>query len=258
MLQQREYTSLLVERVDTGVAVVTLARPERLNALTEETFADLVALAADAADDTELRCIVLTGAGRAFCAGGDYATLQALAADSAGQILERLDRAARAIAAVQQIRVPVIAAVNGPAAGGGLALALAADLRLASPEAVFVAPFVELGISGCDVGLSWMLPRTIGLGRASELMLTGRRVDAAEAERIGLVNRVVPSDTLIDEALELAGQIARGSRLAMALTKEGLRLGVDAPSIEAAIAIENRQQAVTLQADELGRLRELA
>jgi enoyl-CoA hydratase/carnithine racemase len=256
-LEEREYATLAIERVASGVAVVTLARPDRLNALSEEMLADLVALAADVERDAGLRCLVLTGAGRAFSAGGDYAALQALSTDSVSAILERLDRGTRAISAVQAIRVPVIAAVNGPAAGGGLALALVADVRLASPDVVFVAPFVELGISACDVGLSWLLPRTIGLGRASELMLTGRQVAAAEAERIGLVNRVVPAADLLDEALVLAHRIAAGSRLAQALTKEGLRLGVDAPSLEAAIALENRQQALTLHADELGRLRGL-
>lgn len=251
------YDSLTIGCPEQGIAVVTLSRPERLNALSEELFADLIVLAENAGRDLDLRCLILTGAGRAFSAGGDYAVLGGLAADPPARTIERLDRGTRAIARLQAIPVPVIAAVNGPAAGGGLALALAADLRLAAPEAVFVAPFIELGITACDVGLSWLLPRIVGLGHASELMLTGRRLSATEAVQIGMVNRVVPSDDLLVEAMAIARRIARGSRLALGLTKEGLRLGVDAPSIEAAIALENRQQTLTLQADELGRLREL-
>lgn len=256
-LDQRGYNALTVECPERGIAVATLDRPDRLNAMSEELFVDLMALAHDVDSDHALRCLILTGTGRAFSAGGDYRVLKELATDSPGGTMSRLDRNTRAIARVQAIRVPVIAAVNGPASGGGLALALAADIRLAAPEAVFIAPFIDLGISACDVGLSWLLPRIVGLGRASELMLTGRHVDAEEAARIGLVNRVVPSADLLGEAMVLARRLACGSRLALGMTKEGLRLGVDAPSIEAAIALENRQQALALQADELGRLREL-
>jgi enoyl-CoA hydratase len=256
-LEDRSYKCLTVERPEAGIALVTLARPERLNALNEELFADLEALSARTGDDSELRCLIVTGSGRAFCAGGDYETLARMPASAPAEIIGLLNRCFAAILAFHRIAVPVIAAVNGPAAGGGLALALAADLRLAAPGAVFVAPFMALGITGCDVGLSWFLPRTIGLARTSEMLLTGRRVDAIEAERIGLVNRVVPAEELIEQALELAGTLAGHSPLATSLTKEGLRLGVDAPSLEAAMALEIRQQALTLQADELGRLREL-
>jgi enoyl-CoA hydratase len=251
------YECLTVEQVDDSVVLVTLARPERLNALSERLFAELSVLARLADGDPGLRCLIVTGSGRGFCAGGDYRALASLASGPAAEIIPRLDCGSSAIAAFRDIAVPVIAAVNGAAAGGGLALALAADLRLAAPEAVFVAPFLALGITGCDMGLSWTLPRVIGLGRASEMLLTGRRVDAHEAERIGLVNRVVPAEVLVSEALVLARQIAAFGPLSARLTKEGLRLGVDAPSLEAAMALENRQQALTLQADELGRLREL-
>jgi enoyl-CoA hydratase len=253
-LDTHEFGTLAVTRVEDGIALVTLDRPDRLNALSVETFDDLNDFAVLAGRDPALRAIVLTGAGRAFCAGGDYETVADLGAIGVAETYARLTRGAAAVAAVHNIPVPVIAAVNGAASGGGLALALTADLRLAAPEAVFVAPFLKLGISACDVGVSWLLPRIVGMGRASEMMFTGRRVDAAEAERIGLVSRVVPAGELLDAALAHARQIVSYSPLAVALTKEGLRLGVDAPSLEAAMALENRQQALTLQADELGRL----
>ncbi len=150
---------------------------------------------------------------------------------------------AAAIAAVHAIPKPVIAAVNGPAAGGGLALALAADVRIAAPEAKFAVAFIRLGLSACDVGVSWLLPRIVGLGHATELMLTGRVVPATRAQEIGLVTRIVAGD-LLAEARTLAQEMSRNSPFGIELTKEGLRLAVDAPSLEAAIAIENRNQVL--------------
>ncbi len=140
---------------------------------------------------------------------------------------------------------PVIAAVNGAAAGGGLALALASDIRIASASARFNVAFVRLGISGCDIGVSWMLPRLIGASRAWELMLTGRIIDAAEADRIGLVLRVVPDDELLDAALETARPIVANSPWGIRMTKEVMWSQLEVPSLQAGIDLENRTQVLS-------------
>jgi enoyl-CoA hydratase len=254
-LEAGRFETLDIARVSDGVAVVTLDRPEQLNSLTQAVFEELAALAAITHEDRQLRALVITGRGRAFCAGGDYEVVAGLGELTIEETCARLGRGSAAIIAVRHIGVPVIAAVNGAASGGGLALALAADIRMAAEGAVFVAPFLKLGISACDVGVSWMLPRIVGLGRASEMMLTGRRVGAAEAREIGLVTSVVEPDRLDQAALELAEQLASNGRLSLGLTKEGLQLAVDAPSLQAALALEIRQQALTQHADEQGRLR---
>ena len=197
-----EYTTLRWDRPRDGV-VVTLDRPERLNAMTATMFAELEDSARALDREEALRVVVLTGAGRGFCAGYDLADADELAHRGALEMLGLQERAARALAAIRGIRVPVIAAVNGAAAGGGLSLALAADIRLASPRAAFNAAFVRIGLSAGDLGASWLLPRLIGPAAAAELAYTGRMMDAAEAERTGLVNRVVPEDELLAAALEL-------------------------------------------------------
>jgi enoyl-CoA hydratase len=247
-LESYAFTTLAIRRETPAVAVASLDRPDQLNAMTREMFDELQALAVLAEADHALRCLVITGRGRGFCAGGDYEVLGSLTQQDTAQRYGALTAAARAIPAIHRLPVTTIAAINGPAAGGGLALALACDLRIAAADAVFVAPFLERGISACDVGISWLLPRVLGLGRAAELMLTARRVDAEEAERTGLVSRVVPPKELLDSALETAGEVARFDPLAVRLTKEGLHLAADAPSLEAAMAIENRNQALTLGA----------
>lgn len=235
---------LLVEVESDGCAVVTMHRPDRLNAINSAMFAELdrVLMALDA--DPAVRAIVLTGAGRGFCAGLDLEQAAAIPAMSVTEMYALQAAGARTLTRARDIATPVIAAVNGPASGGGLALALAADVRIASPEAVFNVAFVRLGLTGCDVGVSWLLPRVVGLGHASEMMLTGRRVHAEEAARIGLVNRVVAADQLLGAARETAALIAGNSPFGVALTKEGLQLAVDAPSLQAALAIENRNQVL--------------
>jgi enoyl-CoA hydratase/carnithine racemase len=147
--------------------------------------------------------------------------------------------------------MPVIAAVNGPAAGGGFALALAADIRLAAPEARFNAAFVRIGLTAGDLGTSWLLPRLIGPARAAELAYTGGFVEAEEAERIGLVNRVVPADRLLDEALEMAAQIAANSPGGVQLSKRALQANMEAASFAAALELENRGQALLTRGEDM-------
>jgi enoyl-CoA hydratase len=141
---------------------------------------------------------------------------------------------------------PVIAAVNGPAAGGGLALVCASDIRIASDSAMFSTSFIRIGVTGCDIGTSWLLPRLVGAARAHELMLTSRRFDAAEAERIGLVTRVVPLTGLDDAVNETVDVLVGAPPLSLSLTKQGMWLALEIPAMDAAIELENRQQVLTL------------
>lgn len=240
-----EFDDIELDQVRPGVLVARLDRPARLNALTFAMFDQLRELAADVHDREDIRALVLTGAGRGFCAGLDLDDAAGLATMSAPEMLSRQEGWAAAISAFCKLRQPVIAAVNGPAAGAGMALALAADIRLAAPSAVFNAAFVKIGLSGGDVGVSWTLPRIVGLGRAAEILFTGRLFDAAHAERIGLVNEVVPAEELLARALDLAEEIAANSPFGIRLTKQVLRANVDAPSIDAAIELENRNQVLT-------------
>src|SRR6201996_3840618 len=184
------YQTLLLEEPAAGVTLVTLNRPERYNAMTAVMFDELEQMAAELGYDDDLRVIIMTGAGRGFCAGYDLADAADLPQLGALAILDLQERAARALLAVRSMRVPVIAAVNGPAAGGGLALALAADIRIAAPTAAFSAAFVRIGLSAGDLGTSWLLARLIGPAVTSEICFTGRPVTAAEALAIGLENAV--------------------------------------------------------------------
>ena len=235
------YETLKLQR-DGDLLWVTLNRPDRLNALTWTMFDELARLARELERDDETRVVAITGAGRGFCAGVDLEAAAQFHKMSASEFFRAQEEGAAAIAALCKLGTPVIAAVNGAAAGGGLAIALAADIRIASPEAKFGTAFIRLGLSGCDVGVSWLLPRIVGLGHASELMMTGRVIDAAEAERIGLVNRVV--DDLPGATRSLARELARNSPFGLRLTKQALRANVDAQSLDAAILVENRNQAL--------------
>lgn len=236
---------------EDGIVQVVLDRPERLNALDAASFASLHALCARLDADDAVRAVVLTGAGRGFCAGLDLEIARELPDMSVPEMYRAQARGADAVVALHRLGKPVVAAVNGPAAGGGLALALAADVRVASEAARFGVAFTRLGLSGCDVGVSWLLPRIVGLGFASELMLTGRVIDAGEAARIGLVNHLVAAGALLERARAIASEMARNTAFGLRLTKEGLRLAVDAPSLEAALAIENRNQVLASRAPDM-------
>jgi enoyl-CoA hydratase len=249
---RRRFETLVVSAPDgDGVAIVTLDRPERLNAMSAAMFADIAAVCAALDADPAVRAIVVTGAGRGFCAGLDLDEAIRLPAMTVPEMYDAQSQGALAIAGLHRIGKPAIAAVNGPAAGGGLALALACDVRIASEAARFGVAFVRLGLSGCDVGVSWLLPRIVGMGAAAELMLTGRVIDASEALRIGLVSRVVANDEVVAAAVAVARETARNSPFGLRLTKEGLRSAVDAPSLEAAIALENRNQVLASRTEDM-------
>ena len=244
------YNTLRLDESRPGIVLCTLDRPERLNAMSLEMFDELTALCAWGGTEAALRVLVVTGAGRGFCAGLDLGELGVLENASMLEMIAIQEKAQNAIAAFRLLPRPVIAAVNGPAAGGGMALALAADIRLASPTARFNAAFVKIGLSGGDVGCSWMLPRIVGLGHASQILFTGRQVDAEWAARIGLVNEIVAADKLVDAALTLAEEIAGNSPLGMRLTKQVLQTNIDAPSLAAAIELEGRNQVMCIQTDD--------
>ena len=218
-----------------GVLIWTLARPDRLNALPDLTDGEAFAAACDAANaDRDIRCVVLTGEGRAFSAGGDLKAMRErrdLFAGSGVEIRERYRRVVhRIVRSLYGLELPLIAAVNGPAMGLGCDIAGLADIRIASDKASFGVPFLKLGLIPGDGG-SWLLPRNIGHARAAELLFTGRSIDAETAERWGLVNRVVPHERLMAEALAeaeaVAAQPPQALRMAKALLRQGRDMSLD-------------------------------
>jgi enoyl-CoA hydratase len=240
---------VVVDQPRAGVQRLTLNRPERLNAMTDGLIAELDA-ALDGLDAT-CRVVVLTGAGRGFCAGLDLGGFSGGGLEKSpveGLRVQR--RIAGVMQKIRRLDQPVVAAVNGPAAGGGLALVCAADVRIASSSAVFASSFIRVGFSGCDMGVSWMLPRLVGAGRAHELMLTGRRFDAEEAQRIGLVADVVEPDHLDARVDEVMDALLAAPPLSLSLTKQGMWLALEVSSFDQAVELENRQQVLTLMTDD--------
>lgn len=237
---------LLIDEPAPHVRRLTLNRPDQLNTMNAELCEELhVALHAIAAE-RGCRAVILTGGGRGFCAGVDLHGYGAAPGnDGSDEPRDRLanqQHMSKAILALRALPQPVIAAVNGPAAGFGLALALGCDIRYAAPEAVFRAAFINIGVSNCDMAVSWLLPRLIGASRSHELMLTGRRFDAHEALRIGLVADVVEQPLLLERALEAAGQIVAQTPWGVRLTKQGMWAALEIPSEQAAVEYEDRQQ----------------
>ena len=238
--------------VAPGVTVVTMNRPSKLNAM-NVALIDALHGALDAAgNDPDCRVIVLTGAGRGFCAGLDLGGFGA--APDRGQGGGRVQQGfavqqhiAGLIPRLRRLRQPVIAAVNGAASGGGFALVLGSDIRIAARSAKFNAAFIRIGLSACDIGTSWLLPRLIGAAPAQELMLTGRLFDAEEALRIGLVVDVVDDDQLLDRALESAALVARNTPFGVFMTKEVMWSALEIPGMQAAIDLENRTQIMSSQ-----------
>jgi enoyl-CoA hydratase/carnithine racemase len=232
-----------------GVVQLTLSRPDKLNALTQPLGTRFHEHLRAVAGDLTCQVVVLTGAGRGFCAGLDLGGFGTMPGTEDFGRSQRTWATQRAIAAlVQEIRrlpQPVIAAVNGPAAGGGLALVCASDIRIASSAAVFATSFIRIGVTGCDIGTSWMLPRLVGAARAHELMLTSRRFDAAEALRIGLVTDVAEPAALSGRVNETIESLLQAPPLSLSLTKQGMWLALEIPSFDAMVEIENRQQVLT-------------
>lgn len=246
-----DFNTLGLSQPAPGVTLATLNRPGRMNAITFDMFDEFHRLQALIEADDQTRVLVLTGAGRGFCAGLDLDEAARLPDMPAAQMLRGQTSWAASVAGFRNMSKPVIAAVNGAAAGAGMGLALAADIRIASTEARFNAAFVRIGLSGGDVGTSWLLPRLVGLGRAYEMLLTGRFVGAAEALDMGLVTEVIPPETLLARTLEIATMIIQNSPVGTALTKQIVQQNVDAPSLEAAIALENRTQVLATRTHDM-------
>ena len=255
-----------VTTTDDNLVIVTLNRPERRNALSNNVLGALHRTFDEIAADPAIRVVVITGAGTAFCSGADMKSGPEGMSDTSGgpvgDLLPRLqgtvtrtfasqEHMASLFEKIHRLRQPVIAAVNGPAHGGGFALALACDVRYAARSATFGAVFIKRGVSACDMGTSYHLPRLVGASRSAELLLTGRVFDADEAERIGLVLDVVDDGTVVDRALVTAREIAANGPLAVWMTKETMWQTVDSPSLRHALDLENRTQIMCTGTGEL-------
>lgn len=245
MIDPRTFRYTLDEAA--GVATLTLDRPERLNALTFEVYEELTRTFRDLDGEPGVRAIVITGSGRAFCSGGDVE-------DIIGPLLERDPEGLYAftrmtcdlILAIRRCRRPVVAALNGTVAGAGAVIAAACDVRIAARSAKIAFLFTRVGLSGADMGAAWLLPRLVGLGRATEILMTGDFVDAEEAWRIGLYNRLVPDERVLPEALEMATRLAKGPATALAVTKRALE-DEAAMDLEDALEAEARAQAACMR-----------
>jgi enoyl-CoA hydratase/carnithine racemase len=230
--------------VSDSIGVITLNRPEVLNALTLEIYAQLRDLFEDLRDQEDVRVVVITGAGKAFCSGGDVHKIigEVLRRDTRDH-LEFCRMTGHLVRNIRQLHKPVIAAVNGIAAGAGAVIALAADLRVVAEDARFAFLFTRVGLTGADMGAAYLLPRVVGQGRALELLLLGDDLDAATAERYGLANRVVPKERVVPAAMEWAQRLAAGPSYALEMTKQMVN---NEWSMDLASAIEAEAQAQAL------------
>jgi len=237
---------VLVDKPRPHVSRITLNRPERMNAMSFDTVGPLYEALAQVGADNETWAVVLTGAGRGFCSGldlEDHGTPPGCDGLPMSRIAIRaMEYMSNLVPAMRAIPQPIVAAVNGPAYGGGMCLMLGSDLRLAGESARFCAAGITNGLTGTELGVSWLLPRLIGAAQAWDILLTGREVGAAEALRLGLVSRVLPDGELLDGALALAAQLCALSPHGLAMTKKILWSSLEIGSLEAAIDLENRNQ----------------
>lgn len=252
------YETLQVER-EGHITWLILNRPDALNAMNTTLIREVSDFFRGLIDDRQTRVVILKGAGRAFCAGLDLKQQAGDAAerddvgDPNGSVsggLRGQRRVSEIVMLMRRAPQPIIAAVQGAACGGGFAMALASDVRIAGESMRMNAAFIRIGLSACDVGVSYFLPRIVGASIASELLLTGDFIDAARAERTGLVSRVVPDAELDQAARELAQRMLRNSPLGLKLTKECLKHSIDAGNLEAAIAMEDRNQILCVKSED--------
>ncbi len=251
---------------DDGVSILTLNRPNKLNAISLQMIEDFHTILDNLMINLDCRVVILKGEGRAFCAGLDLKESIVLDSKNAPQELKDkfffLDvpkndniklfvytqwRLSQIIVKMRKISQPIIAVIHGAAAGGGFAFTLASDIRIAGEKAKFNNAFIKLGVSGSDMGTSYFLPRLIGMSKAAEILYTGRFIDAYEAERIGLVLKIVKGDEkqLLDSAFEIAANLITKSPLGLRLTKQAINLSLDSPSLDTMIEMENRAQAIS-------------
>lgn len=235
-----------------GVALLTLNRPDRLNAISIQLLNEFGAVLHWLQEASDARVLILTGAGPGFCSGTDLKEARERHGGQrvgVEQGMATQQKLARLILGLRRIPQPVIAAVNGVAAGGGFCFTLAADIRIAAQSARFVASFINIGLSAGEIGSTYLLPRLVGVSRAADILYTGREVGAAEAERIGLVSRVVDDGQAVSAALEVAEVMLAKTPFGLRMTKEVLDINIDAPSLESALQLENRTQQLAVQSD---------
>ncbi|MGE2720862.1 enoyl-CoA hydratase/isomerase family protein [Mycolicibacterium celeriflavum] len=237
------------------IAVLTLNRPEKLNALSYDLVEDLHATLERIDSNNDCRVVVATGAGRGFCSGLDLTDPNPQKAGEGTEFprsgMRWQERIADLTARIHRLRQPVIAAVNGVAYGGGMGIALACDIRIASESARFCTQFIKLGLGGCDIGVSYTLPRIIGAGPAFDLILTAREVDAPEALRLGLVSRVSTDEAVLFDAMAIAETLCGYGKFGVESTKQVLWANLEASSLEAALHLENRSQILASTSGEM-------
>jgi enoyl-CoA hydratase len=242
--------TVLVEKLTEQISAITLNRPERLNSITFDLVAQLHDALDEVGGDQECKVVILRGAGRGFCAGldlRDFGTPPGPAQHSrTNKAIDGQAFMSNLTVHLRQTPQVVIAAVNGAAFGGGLALACACDIRIAAESARFCSAFIRTGLTGTDIGISYLLPQLIGAGRAADLIFSGREISAEQAERMGLVSSVVADDALEGAVMDYAHTVASHTHTGLVLTKEVLWHNVDATSMPAAIAMENRNQAIAM------------
>ena len=256
------FETIKFELMENGIGILTLNRPEKLNAMSFQMFEDLNNILDHLTINLDCRVVILKGEGRAFCAGLDLNEINVLNLRKIPEEYKKFSyleiseglkkriyfqwRLSRVIVKMRKISQPIITMINGHAAGGGFALTLASDIRIAGEKAKFNNAFIKLGLSGSDVGTSYFLPRLIGLSRAAEILYTGRFVDAEEAEKIGLVFKVVKGDEsdVFSAAINIAENFLTKSPLGLRMTKEAINISQDSPSLETIIQLENRAQSL--------------
>ena len=244
----REYEHLLV-RKEGAVLWVTMNRPDQLNALNPKLVEELRLLFSELYCRRDVRVVVLEGAGRAFCAGLDLKERRTGGYNSVSEHMDGQRGISEIVMAMRRCPQPIVALVNGAACGGGFALALASDVRVATPSARMNAAFIRIGLSACDVGVSYFLPRMVGASIAAEFMLTGRFMDAERARELGLFSRIVEPDALEDEGRALVKDMLNATPLGLRLTKDVLNYAVDAQGLESVIAMEDRNQVLCARDD---------
>ncbi|MCD0448198.1 enoyl-CoA hydratase-related protein [Actinocorallia sp. API 0066] len=238
-----------------GVATITLSRPERLNAITPENVEELIAILGGLKTDRETRVVILTGEGRGFCAGmdiqggGGERDTSEVSEGKIQRLYRGMARAGEVVLGLREIPQPVVAALRGPVVGMAFSLALACDLRVAAPSTRFTAPFLNLGFSAGDLGLTWLLPRLIGTARAGEIFYRAQKVDAERALDLGLVTEIAEDDVAGAEAL--ARELLDRSPFGLRHTKELLNLSLDAPGLRTHLAVENRTQTLAFLTEDL-------
>ena len=245
------YTALKVEHRG-AVEILSLNRPEALNALSPEMAREITDYFEALKQRLDVRVVILRGEGRLFCAGADLGT-DAFAGQGSGRAQRQMAMQKVYSGVVRAMRTcpqPIIALIHGAACGGGFSLALASDVRYATPDARMNAAYIRVGLGGCDMGAGYFLPRLIGVSNASEFLLSGRFIGAERALRIGLISEIVPAEKLVETGLALAEDMLKTAPMGLRMTKESLNAEIDAPSLDAALTVEDRQQVILIDTDD--------